>query len=154
VLPCQVQRRAARHQELQARTRREQTGQVCRRRQHLLEVVEHQQQLSIAQLARQPLRDGLRSAATTDAQFARDGRGDEQRVANRRQIDEHDAVGEAVLDGPRQLDRQARFADPAGAGQGEQADLFVEQPLGGLSERVFPPDQRRRLFLHQPARTL
>src|SRR5581483_5783392 len=55
------------------------------------------------------------------AQGGGDGLGDEGRVAQGGQLGQPGAVGEALADAGGQLERQAGLANPAAAGQGEQA---------------------------------
>jgi len=73
-------------------------------------------------------------------------RGDhERRVADRRQLDEEDAVLVRVDQLSRHLHAEPGLAGPAGAGQRHQPDvLAAEQPVQG-PDLALPPDQRRRL---------
>ena len=62
MLPAQPQALTAGHEYLQPRGLLEQLGHECRRRQEMLEVVQHEQQLSGLQVARQVLLVGVRGA--------------------------------------------------------------------------------------------
>ena len=83
-----------------------------------------------------------RAVALGDAQGARDPRRDEHRVADRLERHEEDAVGE-VVGGPGELERQARLAGPARAGQRQQPGRGEQ--AGGLVELGVAPDEGRQL---------
>jgi hypothetical protein len=90
-----VQRRSAGHQDLQAGRGRQQLGHLPRRPEHLLEVVEHQQQPLLPQgvpdaLEQRPL-PGL-----AHPERLGDRACDTARVADRGQVDEQNAVFELV----------------------------------------------------------
>jgi hypothetical protein len=60
VLPApQAQRRAARHHDFESRRGAQQVGQERRRVEQVLEVVEHGQQVTVAQVQLQRLEQGL-----------------------------------------------------------------------------------------------
>ena len=142
----QTQRRPAGDQHRQPRAGRQQLADQRGRRQHLLEVVQHQQQVlrprSAATrrsaerlLARPPARRApARSAGTTRS-------GSRQR----RERDEGDAVGEVV--GPARsatCERQAGLADAAGTGQGQQPHLGAAQQGRDRRRLPLPADERRQ----------
>jgi hypothetical protein len=66
------------------------------------------------------------------------------RSFERGERDEAGAVGEVRREPVGELERQPGLADPAGAGEGEQADLWVGQELGGGGEVMVATQQGRR----------
>ena len=117
---------------------------------HVLEVVEHQQQPPLPQVvdhgvAQRPL------ALLPHPQRRRDGRGHEGRVGQRRQVDEPDPVGEGVEQLGRRLQRQARLADAARPGQRQQPGPRAGSVRSRAEQRrrprqlVSPTEERRRL---------
>ena len=108
----------------------------------LLEVVQDQQQLLVAEMLdqpvqRQPVADQLQ------IQGLGDHGGNEIRIPYRRQRDEIHAVGKLVERLRRNLEAQPRLADAAGAGQRQQALAF--QQLFGLQDRVGAADEAGQL---------
>ena len=97
----------------------------------LLEVVDHDQQLA----ARRRLADrACSSSAPTSA-----------RVVDRGERDEPRALGEPLAEPVRELQREARLADPARAGEREQPHVRVgEQPRRGSRSSLAPEQRRRR----------
>ena len=86
---------------------------------HLLEVVEDQQHPA----ATDAIRDRLHGAVPQlllQAEGLADRAGHELRIRDRRQRHEGDAVGKGVGSREGRLDREARLARAAGAGQGQQ----------------------------------
>ena len=113
----------------------------CRRRQ-VFEVVEDERQFPGAQDLPQPVGDWP-AGDLADAQGPGDRAEDERGVADRRQRDEDD-VGNDVVELGRRREGDARFADPAGAGQGEQAHVGTAQERGNLSNVVRATNEGRR----------
>jgi hypothetical protein len=112
-------------------------------RQHLLEVVEDQQQGPPAKVPLHAL--GHRPVARlAHAEGLRDRRGDEVGVADRSEGDEGDTGDEVRGEGLGHPQGQARLADAAGAGQGQEADAVVTEQGADRGGLAFPPDQRRQ----------
>ena len=114
----------------------------------LLEVVQHQQQLLVPQVVPDDLAQRP-AAGLPHVQRAGDGRGDEVRIARRRerlQGHEADAVLEVVEQVGRHGEGQARLAHPAGAGQRQQARLGPQQEAPDRRHLALPADERRRLL--------
>ena len=107
---------------------------------HLLEVIEDEQQLPVAQ----GILEGLQErppAQLVEAEGLADGRQDEAGVLDGGQRDKADAVAEVVAQGRCHLQGQAGLADAAGAGEGEQADLLAQQLLPDGGDRLGAADQ-------------
>ena len=104
----------------------------------MLEVVEHQQQLPVAEVVEQGCLDVAR---VLDPERARDLGGNEVGVVDRREPDEVDAVGELAHERAGRLDREARLPRPAGADERDEADAGAKQ-AGELRERLLSPDRR------------
>ena len=96
LLAVEAERRAAGGQQLQA-GRLGQAGSTSgrRRRQHLLEVVEHEQELLVAQVLDQRLERAL-ARLLAQAERLRDRRHDELRLPHRRELDEGSAAREPL----------------------------------------------------------
>ena len=88
------------------------------RRQELLQVVEDEQQAAAGEVRLYEL-GGRPVGLLGDPQYSCDRRRDERRVADRRELDEHPAVGEPVDDPFGDADREARLAGAARAGEGD-----------------------------------
>jgi hypothetical protein len=71
-------------------------------------------------------------------------RRDERRVADRREVDEEHAVAEVLRRGSRELEREPRLADPAGAGDRQHAHVVVAEERFRRRKLVRAPDERRR----------
>ena len=130
---------STRDDHLQLARRPEELSDQRRGLDHLLEIVEDEQDLAGADPAGQAVadRDG---AVLDESQDRGDRRSDEGRLANRFEGDEVDAVGEALGDRRRELEGQAGLAGAARAGQGEQAGRA--QHRAGLLELGGPADER------------
>ena len=107
-----MQRLPTRCQDREAGARVEEPGEVRRDAHDLLEVVEHQQQLALAQVIDQ---------RATQPERGHYGRFDELRIADDREIDERRPVVERRRDLGGRLEREARLADSARADDGDQA---------------------------------
>ena len=66
-------------------------------------------------------------------------------IGERRQIDEPDAIGEALRHLLRGGQRQTRLADAAGADQRHQAHVVLGEEAAEEGQLILPPDQPRRL---------
>jgi hypothetical protein len=122
--------------------RREQVGQQGRGLDHMLEVVDQEQQPPVLETCRQRLvqRSPL---PLPHAQCLRDGGQDEAGVGDGGERDEPDAARERVELVEGDGDAQARLADAAGTGEGEQADVGAQQQVARGRLLVRPSDQRR-----------
>ena len=141
LLARDAKRAARRRDHLQARAGADQIGDQRRGGQHLLEVVHHQQRLPIAQVLHQPV--PRRALPGLQVQGV-DDRGRHQiGVDDRRERDEGDAAREAIRHLRRDLQRQARLAGAARAGQRQHARL-LEQPHA-LGDLALAPDEAGHL---------
>ena len=122
--------------------RPQQVRDVGGRIDQLLEVVEHEED----GLPRERVRQGVEGSSPRrlgDAQSVRDGREDQRRVGDVRQWHEPDAPWERLHHVPRELERQARLAGPAGTGEREQP--AAQQQLAGFVELALATHERREL---------
>jgi hypothetical protein len=132
----------ARDQDLHPRTDREEVRDERGGIDHVLEVVEHEQEVSLPQHSRHPL-EQRRVARPAHAERRDDGRGHERGVDDRAEGNEDDAVGEGVAHGRRGSQGEPRLADPTGASQGQESDIVPLQQVAGRGHLVLPPHQRR-----------
>ena len=93
---------------------REQAADVGRRVEHLLEVVEHEQQRAVRERAGQPVEHAA-VGAVGEPERAGERREDVPGVADRGERDEPRAVGELRRQPARELEREPRLADAARA---------------------------------------
>ena len=117
-------------------------GHLRRRLDHVLAVVEDQQGTAVLEVRAHRLQQrpiGLLAHAEHLRRLA----DDQGRVADRRQVEEPDAVGKVVDLLRRDLQREAGLAQPAHAEQGQQARC-AEQALD-LLQLAIAADERRRL---------
>jgi hypothetical protein len=143
MLAIQVQNRPARDEQAETGRGGEQVADQRRGRQHLLEVVEDQQQVPIAEVPHHAA--GERPVARlAHAEGLRDRRGDEVRVASRGEGDEGDAGGEVRREDLGHPQRQARLADAARTGQRQEADAPVPEEVAERGDLALPSDQRRQ----------
>ena len=133
VLAGDVQRRAARDEQVQLRRRGQQPGDVAGCVEQLLEVVEHEQQRPVGQRARERL--DVVACSGREPEGLRNGRQDELRVDDRPERYEVGAAGELRLQIARNLLRDPRLADASGAGQRHQPD--APGPAAARSLRPF-----------------
>ena len=118
-LAAHAQRRPARHEHLQPRRGREQLGDERRRRQHLLEVVEHEQRRLVAEaLARSPSTSGRLGVSRTPSSSAiavptSSGPAPATRSTKYASV-------ELVLRASRGLEREPRLAGAAEPGQRDE----------------------------------
>ena len=109
-------------------------GELRRCVDHLLEVVNDEQQL--------PLADVL-GEAVAGAEGARNRLCDERRVAKRGEADPEDARLEGGDERGGGLDRDPRLPRPAGAGQGDESVAALD-PGANVRELAFPADEGAR----------
>src|SRR5262249_11448598 len=143
-LAREAQRDPAGDEQLELGTRCQQFGKLRCSLEYLLEVVEQQQQCFLAQIVLEALKQRPASPLR-DARWLGDRRDDQGRVADRRQIDDVDAIRKLVERFSRGLQRQASFADPAGARQCEQPRIGTLQDGLDGGQLLRASDQRGRL---------
>ena len=142
VLAMHVEHGPARHEDAQARSSRQQVDDDRRRVEDLLEVVEDEEDVAVAEIAPERL-DHRPVGGFPEADRGADRRGHEVRVADGGELDEEDAVlvcGQAF---GGDLQREARLACSAGPGQRDEAG-----PLEQITDRgdlVFATDEVRQL---------
>jgi len=120
-------------QAIQARAGGQEVGHQRRGVQHLLEVIEQQQEVPVPQRVLEAIRQGL-PADLVQLERVGDGRRHEVGIADGREVHEGGAVGEVAAPRRRQFHSQARLADAAGADEGEQSP-------GGIAEQCRQPRQ-------------
>ena len=142
LLAVDAQRSPAGDEDPQARRAGEHLGQHRGRVDHLLEVVEDEQHLAVAQRLGDAVDHGpVRLVGHADR--SSDGRRDQLPFTDRLQRDEPDPVGEVVGGGRRNLQGQPRLADAARPGERQQARPAQEPER--LLELVASSDERRQL---------
>ena len=114
-------------------------GQAGARIEHVLAVVEHQQHLLRLQVTAQGADHGRRGGLL-HAQDMRQRVRHQRRIGQRCEVDEPDAVAIGIENFRRGLQREARLADAAGAGQRQQA--CSRQELLDLGQLPFAADER------------
>jgi hypothetical protein len=116
VFPAELEQRPAGRDDLQIGAVTEQLAHVARRGEHLLDVVEHDQQTPGGKALPQPA-EQRSAAALLDRECSRDRGNDKRAVLDRRQIHEERLRLAAARPARGRLDRQARLADARRAGQ-------------------------------------
>jgi hypothetical protein len=109
----------------------------------MLEVIEDQQHPACADACPE-YRSHLASVGVLESQRVDDRSTDQIRIANVSQRDEMDAR-EHTLHGDADRDGQARFADPARAGQCYQPDIVPQQQCANLLNLSLATDEGRAL---------
>ena len=130
------QHATTRDQQTQVLTAGEELGQVRRDGEDVLEVVEQQQHALLVDVLGDPV--GC-------PQGPPDRRQNERWFAEGRKRNPEDPIDEVVDELSRNLERQARLAAAAGAGQGEQADILASHEFDRPRHLAAPADQRSRL---------
>ena len=135
------QHRPAGGEHRQSRTRLQQRDQVRRGIREVLQVVEHQQPLPVAQVVSHGLLGGEGDIGA-DAHGVGDGGRSDGGIADRRQRDEpdRDAAGADVLRDPQ---GEARLADTSGSDQREQARRRPADQAGARVEIARSPNEGR-----------
>ena len=128
----QTQWLTARSKNGNSGTRREQPGDERCRPEHVLEVIQHQQQMLAGQKPRDRLICGLASERD-DLQGVDHRRGNILRSLKGRQRHELRTVREVGFDGSADLEREPRLAHAAGSGEREQPRRGLE-PLAHARE--------------------
>ncbi len=144
MLAGEAERFAARHQHRHPGSRCGDLRKHRCRGKHVLEVVEHQQELAVAQIPSELLRDAL-ATRREDPESQSDGRRDEVGILERRKSDEDDAVGELVEQLGSHLHCEPRLARPAGAGQRDEPDFRSPDQIHHLPDLALATNQGRRL---------
>ncbi len=137
-----VQHGTARHDRLHLRGGAQQVGHDRRGCDHLLEVVEDQQEALVTQPVGERFVDRA-CRALGDAEGGGDARGDEHRVPDGLEGHEEDAIREVVRRPGGELERESRLAGAARAGQGQEPGRR-EQP-GRCLDLGVATDERRQL---------
>jgi hypothetical protein len=108
---------------------------------HVLEIVQHQQRLGLAQRSRQGVMcRGL--AGLGESSGARHGGRYLIGAGDRAQRDEADTIGELRAERGGEGEGQGGLADAAGTGQGEQADVGAAQQRHRQSQFTLAADER------------
>ncbi len=140
VLPRDTKGHAAGHQHLDLWAGREQIGHGRGGRNHVLEVVQDQQDAPRLQNARQALQERP-VTRLGDLERPGDGRQDQGRVGGRGKRDEAHPVGEGVGDVRRDLEGEAGLADPARTSQSQEADVRPTEQAADLLDLLLPPHE-------------
>ena len=111
----------------------------------MLEVVEQQQRLPVAQVLEQRLTRRL-SRPFLDPELAGDRPRDESRVGDAAELDEHGACGLA-LENARHLEREARLPRSGCTRQRQEPHVLAAKKLADLTQLARPPDEGRRATL-------
>jgi hypothetical protein len=140
VFSRQVQGHAARGQDPEAGGRVQQSVHRRSRVDDLLEVVQHQEEITVPEVGGQRVED-IRARLLPHAQGRGDVRGNQGRVRHRAQVDHVHAVLDPVhlLGGDPQ--RQARLASAARPGEGEEPG--AAEQLADLGDLALASDERR-----------
>ena len=146
VLAGHVEHDPARHERLQLGRGREQLGDEWAGVGHPFEVVEQQQQSAIAKSALERL-DDRATGLLVHLERSEDLGGDQLRVDDRSEVDEEDSVAKVGDQLPGALERKARLAGSAGAGQGQQASVGAAER--GRSGRQARAGDRREVSAAQ-----
>jgi len=107
----------------------------------VLGVVEQQQRIERSHGGEQR-GQGIAIGRDRHLQGVRHGAGDQRRIGQRGQLDRGHAVGVALAQGPEGVGGQARLADAAGAGDGDQPVRTDERQQGGAVVRAAHQRQR------------
>ena len=111
----------------------------------MLEVVEQQQRLPVAQVLEQRLARPL-SRPFLDPELTGDRPRDESSVGDAAELDEHGACG-LTLESARHLEREPRLPRPGGARQRQEPHVLAAKKLPDLAQLARAPDEGRRATL-------
>ena len=145
VLCLEMEDAAAGHQHLEMGTRSQEVLDLRSSVGYLLEVVQDQQQVFVAQRQLEAVEQRDAPALLAYAQGASNLRGDQSRVTDRRQVHQDRAVAHRRRQLHGSLQREAGLARACRAGQREQSDVVARQLLAHQANLVLATDQRRRL---------
>ncbi len=140
VLGAQPKGGPAGRQHFQRRRAQQQSGHIASGFDHMLEVVQHQQELFAAQVMRQLLPGG-RVDAGMQAERLGDGRADLRGGAERGERHKAGAGGEVLLRAGGGFDGQARLAHAGRADQVDEADVGRPQHASQVSQLIHPANQ-------------
>src|SRR5205823_783831 len=132
-LGAQTQRLATGCEEGQAGARIEESRDVGSYGHDLLEVVQHEHELPVANVI---------GELSSHAECSHDRRLDKLRIANRRKISERGSVLERRHDLRCRLKRQARLAYAAGASDGDEAGALVAEKSQEVRQLPLAADER------------
>jgi hypothetical protein len=118
----------------------QQIGDERCRVEDVLEVVQDQQRLPLPEELAQALLRRPRGRLPRTESLG-DGRGNQDRIADRGEGNEPDAIGELGGDLLGDPDRQPRLADPARTGQGDQADAGPAEQGDDRRDLPLPADE-------------
>ena len=127
-------------EDAQVRAGRQEIGHERGSGEDVLEVIEDEQKCPAAD--RQWQQTCRIPRAIAHAKLASDGRRHEGRVGNRGQRHERDTIGNVVVHLPGNGDGQTRLADAAGAGQGHEPGLPVEEYVPDTVHVAVPAEER------------
>jgi hypothetical protein len=148
-LTADIQRLAARGEDLQMWTRPEQLCDLANGVEHVLDVVEHEERVSRAQEADQQ-RLGISTAGRRgDVEGGHDGQHHVARVPHSGQGHVECAIAKRGAESHRKMVREARLAGAPGTGERDQAGVRTSQQLGHelhlrVSTDELPPLHRRK----------
>ena len=125
---------SARRQDTHVRARAEQESEVASSRDDLLEVVDHQQRRGVPEVVSQ-IAVGLDRLG--------DRRSDECRIPDRRQVDEPDAVREAIGHFGRRREREPRLPNAAGTRDRDKPGTVLEH-VTDIEHLLLPSHERVR----------
>ena len=137
----EVQHRSARDQNLKSWAPAEQVGEVRRGVKEMLEVVQHEQENSLAEEPDELLHDRL-TAAIAHAERVGNSGEDQGGIAQWRQVNPDHPVREVRRYIVREGLGQTGLADAAGAGQREERNGRINQERPGRRPFTLPADER------------
>src|SRR5260370_19131118 len=135
-----MQHFTARHYYFQTRANSQQFLYEWSSRHDLLEVVQHEQEMPVAQCNLHPIKDGLRSYLL-NSKLLRDSGNYQIRFIDRNQRDKTDTIGEVRLHFPRYLIAQPGFADASRSQDRHQPNTGTLQYLPHVSYFFVPSAQ-------------
>ena len=141
LLPGEMEGGSAGDEYAEARTGGEQGSQLRRRLEQVLEVVQQQQQMPVAQCGAHLFLHGKLSGFP-QAERLGDRCHDPHGIAHRGERHEAGPIGEIVQQRLRHRQPQACFAHTTGPREGQQAHLGTAQERAGRCQLVLAPDQR------------
>ena len=150
-LDREAQGRPARHEQLECGAGREKSRDGRCGANHLLEVVQHEQQPAPAQRFCQCV-EQVGARYLSDSRGLRDLGRHERSIRDGSERHEGDAVRELRRDLRRHLERESRLAGAAGAGQGQETDVVASEERAYVRHLVAAPDERRRRWRQVPQR--
>jgi hypothetical protein len=135
LLAAQVQSLTARHEHAEPRTRHQHVRETRRRGDHVLEVVEEQQEALVTDVV---------GEVALGAERLCGGREHELGVAERSERHPPDASGVVVGGRPRCLERKPRLAAATGSSEGDEARAQVGDQPGDVRQLTGAAEEGRR----------